>query len=190
MQPPVFRERLVSVPAGERDAWLDAQLGLGELPEDGADLPRECVPYLPCAIGRLLRAIDRLDVRDSDVFVDVGSGVGRVAAAVRLLTGARVIGLEIQPALVAISRDVGTRVPFSTIQADATAANVDLPDGSIFFLYCPFSGARLAGFLANLERIAATRSVRVCCIDLTLPDRPWLAQEPQLDVDIAIYRTP
>ena len=188
MEPPLFRERLMSVPPGERDAWLDAVLGLGDFPDD-QDLPRDCVPYVPCTIGRLLRAIDRLDVRESDVFFDVGSGVGRVAAAVHLLTGARAIGLEIQPQLAEMSRELGARIPFSTIHVDVTKPDVALPEGTIYFLYCPFGGPRLAGFLANLERIAAARSVRICCVDLTLPDRPWLVQEPTTDVDIVIYRT-
>ena len=42
----------------------------------------------------------------SDVFVDVGSGLGRAAALVHLMTGARAIGLEVQPALVAAARDI------------------------------------------------------------------------------------
>src|SRR5690348_7895460 len=91
--PSTFRVALLSVPPTERDAWLDLVLGLGELPADGPELPRDCVPYLPCSVDTLLRMVEQAPVRASDVFVDVGSGVGRAAALVHLLTGAAAIGL-------------------------------------------------------------------------------------------------
>ena len=61
--------------------------------------------------------------------------------------------------------------------------------GSVFFLYCPFSGDRLTKVLAGLESIARTRVIRVCCVDLPLPSCPWLAPEPQRWRDLAIYRS-
>jgi SAM-dependent methyltransferase len=185
MQPAEFRARLDRVPRGDRDAWLDAQLGITDIPDDIA-LPIGCVPYLPCPIGRLVRVIDRAQIRDTDVFVDVGSGVGRAAAAVHLLTGARAIGLEIQPQLVEVSRALAPMV--STTLLDAGDPAADIPQGTIYFLYCPFSGDRLARFLANLRRLGTSSAMRIVCLDMTLPDRPWLAQEPHDDVDIAIYR--
>ena len=93
-EPDLFRAMLLRVPPSERDAWVDAIFGLGELPPDGPDLPRGCVPYLPCSVDTLLRVVERVPVRPSDVFVDVGSGLGRAAALVHLLTGAPVVGLE------------------------------------------------------------------------------------------------
>src|SRR5215469_14927659 len=86
--PSMFRAALLSIPPTERDAWLDLVFGLGELPDDGPELPRDCVPYLPCPVDALLRMVEQASVRPSDVFVDVGSGVGRAAALVHLLTGA------------------------------------------------------------------------------------------------------
>ncbi|HUS30681.1 MAG TPA: hypothetical protein VMZ53_19360 [Kofleriaceae bacterium] len=182
-----FRAELAAVAPADRDAWLDARLGLGDLPDDGADLPRDCVPYLPCSVDRLLRVIERAAVGPSDVFVDVGSGVGRAAAFVHLATGARAIGIEIQPALVAASR--GLRDAMSTIEADASRAGTELPLGTVYFLYCPFSGARLSRFLDNLEPIARAQPLRICCLDMSLPERPWLEPVPQVDADLTIYRT-
>jgi len=43
---------------------------------------------------------------------------------------------------------------------------------SVFFLYRPFGGERLARVLGDLEHIARTRELRVCCIDLPLPRAP------------------
>jgi SAM-dependent methyltransferase len=190
--PPAFRAALLRVPPTERDAWLDLVLGLDELPEDGPELPRECVPYLPCPVDALLRMVDQAPVRASDVFVDIGSGLGRAAALVPLLTGAAAIGLEIQPGLVRIARDLATRLlgsRISFVEGDAVELAGSVTIGSVFFLYCPFSGDRLVKVLAALEPIARTRRIRVCSVDLPLPPCSWLKLDPQLSGDLAIHRS-
>ncbi len=190
--PAVFRAALTEVAPADRDAWLDLVLGLDEIPDDGPELPRDCVPYLPCPVDALLRVVEHAGVQASDVFVDVGSGVGRAAALVHLLTGASAIGLEIQPALVLASRDLRTRlnVPrVAPVEGDAARLVGYITIGSIFFLYCPFSGARLEKVLDDLEEIARTRQIRVCCVDLPLPPRPWLTLDSPPSGDLAVYRS-
>jgi hypothetical protein len=190
--PAVFRAALLAVPPGERDVWLDRVLGLESLPDDGPELPRGCVPYLPCAVDILLRMIDQADVRDTDVFVDIGAGVGRAALLVHLWTGATTIGLEIQPALVHTSRDLTTRLCIShyhAIEGDAVRLAGRITTGSIFFLYCPFSGARLEQVLDDLEPIARAHAIRICCVNLPLPPRPWLTLQSPSSEDLAIYRS-
>src|SRR3954463_7854907 len=83
--PALFRAALLDVPAHARDACVDSALGLAELPPDGPELPAGCVPYLPCSVDALLRVVQHAPVRATDVFVDVGSGVGRAAVLVHLL---------------------------------------------------------------------------------------------------------
>src|SRR5690348_8469755 len=143
VSPSTFRPALLEIAPPERDAWLNLALDLAEPPDDGPELPRGCVPYLPCPVNALLRMVDEADVRSSEVFVDVGSGVGRAATLVHLLTGAAAIGLEIQPRLASASRDLAARLPVrrvATIEGDATRMAGLLWVGSVFFLYCPFSG--------------------------------------------------
>ncbi len=190
--PPVVREALTGVPPAQRDAWLDRVFGLGSIPEDGPELPRGCVPYLPCPVDALLQVVDHADVQASDVFVDVGSGVGRAAALVHLLTGASAIGIEIQPALVDASRDLTARLNglrFSPIHGDAVRLAGFIAIASIFFLYCPFSGERLERLLDDIEPIARTRQIRVCCVDVRIPSRPWLTLVSQPDENLAVYRS-
>jgi predicted RNA methylase len=131
-------------------------------------------------------------VRPTDVFVDVGSGLGRAAALVHLLTGARAIGIEIQPDLVLAARALATRLHMSRvscIEGDAAELTRSLTVGSVFFLYCPFSGERLANVLAGLGAIASTRAIRVCTVDLPLLPCTWLTREPQTSGDLAVYRS-
>jgi len=190
VRPPSFRDALMAVPASERDAWVDRVLGLGELPSDGPDLPSGCVPYLPCPVDALLRAVDHAPVRASDVFVDVGSGVGRAAVLVHLLTGARAVGLEIQPRFVVAARELAARLSrVSFAEGDAVDLAERLGVGSVFFLYCPFGGERVTKLLSALEPIARTKAITICCIDLPLPPCSWLVLEPSVGPDLAIHRS-
>jgi hypothetical protein len=114
--PSAFRAALLGVPVGERDAWVDLVLGLDGLPIDGPALPAGGVPYLPCSVEVLLRMIDEAPVRSTDVFVDVGAGLGRAITLVHLLTGAGAIGLEIQPELVHAALALSTRLGLSRVR--------------------------------------------------------------------------
>jgi SAM-dependent methyltransferase len=175
--PRAFRAELERVRPGERDAWLDQVLGLESIPEDGPALPPSCVPYLPCSVAALLNVLDEAQVGASDVFVDVGSGVGRAAALVHLSTGASVVGVEIQPELVRVARELAAGLSlhrFTSVEGDAAELTPLVTIGTIFFLYCPFSGARLQKLLDDLERIARLRPIRVCAVDMPLPQRSWL----------------
>jgi SAM-dependent methyltransferase len=190
--PAAFRAALLDVPAGDRDAWADLVLGLDELPTDGPALPPGGVPYLPCSVEVLLRMVDEAAVGSGDVFVDVGAGAGRAMALVHLLTGAGAIGLEVQPELVRAARDLTARLGLSRVpclEGDAATLAAFMVTGSVFFFNCPFSGARLAKVLDDLEPIARTRPLRLCCVCLTLPPRPWLTREPGRDGELEIYRS-
>ncbi|MBX3212213.1 MAG: hypothetical protein KF850_09285 [Labilithrix sp.] len=191
-RPARFLAALRRVRPAERDAWLDLVLGLGELPDDDPELPRGCVPYLPCPVVDLLALVECVPVRASDVFVDVGSGVGRAAMFVHLLTGASAIGLEIQRRLVFEARDLSARLLVSrapSVEGDAAELARFVPIGTIFFLYCPFSGERLTKVLAGLEPIARTRTIRVCCVDVALPRCGWLTLESSPRLGLEIHRS-
>ncbi|HEX2572690.1 MAG TPA: hypothetical protein VH877_24285 [Polyangia bacterium] len=190
--PAIFRAALTSVPPAERDGWLDLVFGIDGLPGDEPELPRGCVPYMPCPVDTVLRMVAQADVQPTDVFVDIGSGLGRAALLTHLWTGAPVMGLEVQPGLVRASRELAARLNvsrFSVVEGDATRLTGLLTSGSVFFLYCPFSGERLEKVLEDLESIARTRQIRVCCVDLPLPSRPWLTLISPPAGDLAVYRS-
>ena len=190
--PDLFRSALARIPRTARDAWLDLVFETDAIPEDGPALPQGCVPYLPCGVDVLLRMIEEADIRSGDVFVDVGAGLGRAAVVTHLLTGAAAIGVEIQPHLVRAARDLAARLNvsrLSVVQGDATQLTGFLTIGSVFFLNCPFSGERLEKVLDDLEPIARTRPIRVCCVYLPLPPRPWLAPLSPATGDLVVYRS-
>ena len=175
--PVQFRAALMNVPAIERDTWVDVVFGLDNLLEDGPELPSGCVPYLPCAVDVLLRIADLVPVRATDVFVDIGAGLGRAAALMHLLTGASAMGIEVQSGHVAAARELANRLKLSGVtfvHGEAVQVASEFAGGSVFFLYCPFSGERLVKLLAHFEAIARTRRISVCSVDLPLPPCDWL----------------
>jgi protein-L-isoaspartate O-methyltransferase len=170
-----LRAALDALPADARDAWVDDVLGVDALLDDGPDLPAGCVPYLPCPVDVLLLVLEVAQVGSHDVFVDVGSGIGRVTALTHLLTGAGALGIEVQAGFVQISRAMiqalgAERV--ATITGDASELVAYVPIGTVCFVNCPFSGARLERVLDALQSIAATRPKRICCINLPRLTRP------------------
>ena len=164
LAPEVFRRTLLDVPSDRRDGWVDRVFGIDGLPADGPDLPQGCVPYLPSDVHTLLRMIEAVGVGPDDVFVDIGAGIGRAATLVHCLTGARVVAVEVQSTLAARARDLAARVApqgVDVFEADARRLAGPMARGTVFFLYCPFSGAQLDPLLADLARIAGGRTIRL-----------------------------
>jgi hypothetical protein len=187
-----FRVALERVDSVDRDAWVDVALGFPSPPDDGPALPRGGVPYLPCPVDTLLRVIDEAPVDDGDVFVDIGAGIGRAVAIVSLLTGARSLGIEAQPQLVGVAREriAGLGLGGVTmVTGDAAELPAGAAGGSVFFLCCPFSGDRLSALLARLELVARVRTIRLCCVDLPLPARPWFDPMGSTAGSLVIYRS-
>src|SRR5688572_6264134 len=88
-------DELLAVPFVDRDVWVDEVLELDAPPDDIPELPRGAVPYVPCGVDAILRTVIDAPVRQGDVFVDLGAGLGRVALLAHLLTGARAVGVEL-----------------------------------------------------------------------------------------------
>lgn len=176
-----FAEELAAVPFADRDAWVDAKLGIEPPPAD-LPLPAGAVPYLPCGVAEVLAALDAVRLTREDVFVDVGSGLGRVVFLAHLLTGARAHGIEVQQHLVESSRrragELGIEGAVTFTQANA--ADLAL-EGTCFFLYAPCNGELLARVTRRLEAVA--RPLTVCAVNVELPG--W---QPTRRGDVTVYR--
>jgi hypothetical protein len=112
--------------------------------------------YEASAWGWLRRALRRCRIEPDDVFLDLGSGKGRVVWQAAQYPFARVIGVEISPRLNTIARAnidrnrnrlTCNRVEFIT----ADAADYEIPDDVTYaYLYSPFGGETFQRVLANL----------------------------------------
>jgi hypothetical protein len=62
-----------------------------------------------------------------------------------------------------------------------------LDDGTVFFLYVPFTGPVLAATLDRLRAVAARRPIVVCTLGLDLDQTPWLTRRDLDAFWLAIY---
>lgn len=181
-------ELVLSIPFRERDLWIDELLGFeGPPPDDVPDLPRGCVPYLPCGVEEILAMVREVPVRPDDELVDLGSGLDRVVIVAHLLSGARATGVEIQEPLVRSARarcaELGL-AGVSFVHGDASGAELD---GSIFFLYAPFNGEMLTAVLRRLEDVARRRPIVVCAVGLELEGLRWLTPRTRTSASLVLY---
>jgi hypothetical protein len=123
----------------------------------------EMVLYQPTPARHIFNLLGLAALTASDVFVDLGSGLGHVPLLVSICTRARSIGIELEANYIECARQCAQRLNMNKvafIQQDARAA--DLSAGTVFYLYTPFTGSILSGVLNRLRREAATRPIRIC----------------------------
>jgi hypothetical protein len=161
---PVRREEWSDPPRYDHlDTFLDGVLRLMLSPRPQRQADTEMIYYQATPARIVLDMVRRLDLGPHDVFYDLGSGLGRVAIAVALLSPARVVGVEYEPAYVEWSRrhaeELGLhRVTFVT----ADARDVRYDDGTVFFLYTPFKGKILQRVIDLLRYEGRRRPIRIC----------------------------
>jgi protein-L-isoaspartate O-methyltransferase len=182
-----LRELIDAAPWADRDAWIDELLAIEAHVPDVSDLPRGAVPYLPCGADEILAMVTEVPLTPSDVLVDLGAGVGRVAILGHLLAGARALGIEIQAPLVERARACCAALCLDDVAfLHADAAETEL-DGSVFFLYAPFNGAMLTRAIDRLAAVARRRRIVLCTVGLELPDVPWLVPRAPSHASLALY---
>jgi hypothetical protein len=138
----------------------------------------EMLFYQPTPVRHILHLIMASALSKSDVFVDLGSGLGHVALLTSMLTGARSFGIEVEAAYVASAQECAQSLRLSRvrfIREDARAA--DLSRGTVFYLYSPFTGSVLANVLDRLRKDSTSRPIKICTLGpctCTLAKESWL----------------
>lgn len=116
----------------------------------------ERMHYLPAGWLSLRRILPAREVDGSDVFMDFGSGMGRVVVMAAMYPFRRVVGVELAPDLhrIAVENVEGNRCRLrcrdvSLVCADALDHPVP-PDLTVAFFYNPFHGATFATVIGRL----------------------------------------
>lgn len=177
-----------------RDDWLSGVLGFGEPQAPTIELSADMVFYQPTPARHIIAMIAASGLGEGDVLIDLGSGLGHVPLLAAILTRARTIGIELEPAYVACARQVASAlnlVNASFVQGDVR--DTDFSAGTVFYLYTPFKGALLRDVLDRLRAEAKRRPLRLCTFGpctATLAGEPWLVAESLPETDrIALFRT-
>ena len=168
-------------------------LGLRE-PSQPLAVKPEMVFYQPTPVRHILHLIRVGPITADEVFVDLGSGLGHVALLVSMLTGVKSIGIEIEPAYVACAQECAQRFDQVRVQfLHADARSADLSNGTVFYLYSPFTGSILADVLARLREESARRPIKVCTLGLcttTIRKQSWLEPRTMPDPDtISVFQS-
>jgi len=106
--------------------------------------------YQPTPVRHIFDLIDRTAL---NVLVDLGSGLGHVPLLASICTSARSIGVELEPVYVDCARQSAETLNLKNvtfIQQDARTAK--LTDGTVFYLYTPFTGNMLRAVLDLLHK--------------------------------------
>lgn len=148
-------------------------------PAPSSDSPGDhLVGYHASGVDPILHALAEARVGPDDVVIDLGAGLGKVVFLAHLLTGATARGIELQASLVHRACWAASRLELSPsrvsfVHGDARTA--DLADGTLFFLYAPFTGQVLAEVLDRLREVARHHPIVVCALGIDLDrDARWL----------------
>jgi hypothetical protein len=154
----------------------------------------EMVFYQPTPARHIFDLIHRTALDEHDVLIDLGSGLGHVPLLASICTSARSIGVELEPAYVHCARQSAATLNLRNvtfIQQDARAAQ--LTEGTVFYLYTPFTGHMLRAVLDSLQREGNRRDIRICTFGpctATVANEDWLevAGVPRAD-RVSVFRS-
>ncbi|HUB89632.1 MAG TPA: class I SAM-dependent methyltransferase [Dyella sp.] len=164
------------------DALVSGVLDLAE-PVDVSELEAEMVFYQPTPARHIFDFMARAAIDARDTVIDLGAGLGHVTLLTAICTPARCIGIEWQAAYVASARQCAQAL--NVCNATFLAQDVRqarLAEGTVFYLYTPFTGALLRTVLDMLAREAGHRAIRLCSLG---PCTEVLAKESWLSTDDA-----
>ena len=160
------------------DALIQGLLCAEQAPEPLQTLERDMVHYEPTPARVILDLVDQVQWTANDVFYDLGAGLGHVAILVHLLTGVVATGVEIVAAYSRHAQGCAEALGLSQVHfVNSDARDMNYANGTVFFMYTPFTGAVLDTVLAALAREARHRPLTVCTHGACTHDvaqQPWL----------------
>jgi len=179
---------LAGLPPSERDPAVEARLGIGGLSPDSAAPGEHLIGHHASAIAQIVRVLIEVPVVPSDVVVDLGSGLGKFVLLARLLTGATARGIEIQGGLVERARRASAALGVEVDLVEGDARDAQLHDGTVSFLYAPFTGPVLDAVALRLRTVARQRGIVVAALGVDLGRAaPWLVPRKVESFWLTIY---
>jgi len=177
------------------DVLINGVQQTGIVPEQSRAREPEMVFYQPTPARIVFELVEKVGIREDDVFYDLGSGLGQVPILVNLLSGARARGIEFDPAYCDYGQQCARGLSLSRVEfINVDARQADYSDGTIFFMYTPFEGQLLEDVLKKLERESRKREIRISTYGtctLQVSRHSWLERvdhnaNPQYK--LAVYR--
>jgi hypothetical protein len=175
----------VGLPSGQHydvlDHVLAGVLSIAEPEVVHPAPPPEMVFYQPTPARHIIDAVARAGIGADDTVMDLGAGLGHVPILVNVLTGARAVGVEREPAYVERAMEAVAGLGLRDVQVVAgDARDADFSRANVFYLFTPFIGTVLRDVVANIEREARRRPLRVVTLgpcSRTFARMTWLRSD-------------
>jgi predicted RNA methylase len=151
----------------------------------------DAIHYEPLPYYALFKVLARLSLGPDDVFVDLGSGMGRAVCAAASFPIRAAVGVEIDAELdhiarANVARMRGRRAPIRLHHQSAT--DFDYSEATLLMVFNPFGPATMRTVLASLRSSLKTRPrpLRIAYINATCAHlfaaEPWLRLEDCWDM--------
>ncbi|RMD60304.1 class I SAM-dependent methyltransferase [Candidatus Parcubacteria bacterium] len=178
------------------DFLLDGVLTPPPHPSPIAHRERGMVRYQPTPASVIFELVERLTLSSQRRFCDLGSGLGKVALLVNLLSGVLCLGIEFDPALCAYARQRAADLGLDGVHfVNTDARHADFGESEVFYLFNPFGGRIFHHVMARLHEVASHRPITICSYGAATPvlsELPWLAPDALPVADeycVAIFRS-
>lgn len=171
-----IRNRLV-------DQLWERRLGVNTCGNVAIDEPG-CHRYGTFSYSWLLKILDRLEWKQDDVFVDIGSGKGRVLCCAAQFKPARIIGIDLDGPLCEIARANVAHLPPGNTKIEVLqnyAQGYDYSQATKIFLFHPFNGVILKEVLASIQASLQQRPRVIELIYLNPVHDDVLEQAPEFE---------
>lgn len=125
----------------------------------GEPLLENLSPNMSSRAERISDFLNATHPAPHDVVVDLGSGSGKLALTVAASVDTRVVGLELGASWVKASRASAAFFSLGVRFVQGDVRELDLSEGSIFYLYHPFRGAVAHAMAQRLSNEAKQRKL-------------------------------
>jgi hypothetical protein len=144
------------------DIFVNSLLHPEAIPVQTLNLEPEMVYFQKTPVRIVFELAQHIDFLSSDVFFDLGSGLGQVAILVNLLTGIKSKGIEFEPAFYAYAIACAASFNLQNVFFEnIDARKADYSEGTIFFMFTPFKGEILQEVLTALWKESVKREIKI-----------------------------
>jgi SAM-dependent methyltransferase len=179
---------LRDAPPELRDHLVEEILDVAYPPLEEASLPQGSIHYCPSGLAEILFMLEKANLGPGKTFVDLGSGLGKVALLVALVTGARVLGVELDPRLVSHARSAAGSLRLENAHfLEGNIRELSLPLADVYYMYIPLMQS--TALVARLAALAAQRRILVFSQTLDLTQLPWLRATPETSYWLAMHES-
>jgi hypothetical protein len=172
------------------DMFINGIFPINNAPVETMEREPEMVYYQKTPSRIIFELVKKAHFTKNDVFYDLGSGLGHVCMLVNLLSEIRSIGIEFEPEFYNYSKYCAAELNLKNVEfINSDVRSADFSDGTVFFMYTPFTGSILETVLDKLRELSRKRIIRIftygpCTIEIA--KQTWLISTN--DNDNEIYR--